>query len=83
MTLTTPYTITFTTTPTGSPCAIAQYPVDYALQARHAPVIEHAGRTYVPFTGEVVAPYRNNVTPERPPGYYLDYRPLRQPLPAA
>lgn len=78
-----PLSITFSTTPDGSRYAEARFPVSMAMQARHLPNIEQDGVTYVPFTGDVVAPYRNNVTPERPQGYYMQYRALRStPRPA-
>ena len=75
--------ITMYTTQSGCRAALARYPVAMALQARHLPTWTHEGITYVPYTGEVVAPYRNNVTPERPEGYYLEYRALRVPSPVA
>ena len=75
--------ITFYTTPSGCRAARARFPVAMALHARQLPNVTHAGSTYVPYTGEVVAPYRNNVTPERPEGYYLEYRALRGPSPVA
>lgn len=74
--------ITFYTTPSGCRAALARYPVAMALRARHLPAMTHQGTTYVPYTGDVVAPYRHNVTPERPEGYYLEYRALRSTRPA-
>lgn len=75
-----PAPITFSTTPDGNRCAVGRFPVAMALQARHVPSFVHDGVTYVPYTGEVVAPYRNNVTPDRPQGYYMQYRALRSAL---
>jgi hypothetical protein len=72
-----PAQISFSTTPGGSRCAEIRFPVAMALHARHLPNFTHGGVTYVPYTGEVIAPYRNNVTPERPQGYYMQYRALR------
>ena len=77
---TAPLSLTFTTLPNGTRTALARFPVVMALQAWHCPAMTHEGVTYVPFTGDVVAPYRNNVTPDRPAGYYLQYRALRSPL---
>lgn len=77
-----PLSITYSLTSDGLRQAIARWPVSMAMHAHHLPTVVHEGVTYVPFTGDVVAPYRNNVTPERPTGYYLQYRALRR-LPSA
>ena len=64
-------------TPDACHALLARFPVASAMQARHVPNILYEGRTYVPYTGTVVAPYKNNVTGERPIGFYMEYRALR------
>lgn len=72
-----PRSLSIHITPEGCHALIACFPVAAAMQARHLPNIAREGRTYVPYTGTVVAPYRNNVTADRPAGFYMEYRALR------
>ena len=69
----------YTTTPSGCRSAVICWPIDTAMHARHLPAFEHEGVTYVPYTGNIVAPYRNNITAVCHAGFYMEYRALATP----
>lgn len=66
------------TTPEGCHGLIMYYPSTRTRSPLDCSSIIHEGRTYVPYTGEVVAPYKHNVTADRPVGIYMEYRALHK-----
>lgn len=72
----TPITVDYDCTATGCHRAVAFFPLDCAMQARHLPNLEHEGRVYVPYTGTVVDTPDRILKHGRPAGFYMEYRAL-------